>query len=167
MSLFGFQLPMPGAGDEIDETTLRRIAEATGGRFFRARDTAELAGIYAEIDRLEPVDLGIDAGQLGGVSCPEEASAGRLGDAAQRRFVDLVAGAGHRQLEAEQRHRSLAAERDRVDAHTRVGREFGRLQRIKQPGTPLPPRIVKFILADAGSCAPPPKRERPNTAARS
>src|SRR5690606_9347722 len=55
MSLFGFQLPMPGAGDEIDETTLRRIAEATGGRFFRARDTAELAGIYAEIDRLEPV----------------------------------------------------------------------------------------------------------------
>lgn len=56
MSLFGFQLPMPGAGDEIDETTLRRIAEATGGRFFRARDTAELAGIYAEIDRLEPVE---------------------------------------------------------------------------------------------------------------
>ncbi|KGM55712.1 hypothetical protein N799_06415 [Lysobacter arseniciresistens ZS79] len=56
LSLFGFQLPMPGAGDEIDEDTLRGIAEATGGRFFRARDTAELAGIYAEIDRLEPVE---------------------------------------------------------------------------------------------------------------
>jgi Ca-activated chloride channel family protein len=56
LSLFGFQLPMTGAGDEIDEKTLRQIAETTGGRFFRARDTAELAGIYAEIDRLEPVE---------------------------------------------------------------------------------------------------------------
>ncbi len=56
MSVFGFQLPMPGGGDEIDESTLRAIAEQTGGRFFRARDTAELAGIYAEIDRLEPVE---------------------------------------------------------------------------------------------------------------
>lgn len=53
LSLFGFQLP--GGGDEVDEAGLRRIAEATGGRFFRARETAELAGIYAEIDRLEPV----------------------------------------------------------------------------------------------------------------
>jgi Ca-activated chloride channel family protein len=56
LSLFGFQLPMPGAGDEIDEDTLRTVATMTGGRFFRARDTAELAGIYAEIDRLEPVE---------------------------------------------------------------------------------------------------------------
>ena len=31
------------------------VAEETGGRFFRARDTRELAGIYAELDRLEPV----------------------------------------------------------------------------------------------------------------
>jgi Ca-activated chloride channel family protein len=53
LSLFGFQLP--GGGDEVDEAGLRRIAEATGGRFFRARETRELAGIYAEIDRLEPV----------------------------------------------------------------------------------------------------------------
>ena len=29
--------------------------QQTGGRFFRARDTESLAGIYAEIDRLEPV----------------------------------------------------------------------------------------------------------------
>jgi len=56
LSLFGFQMPMPGAGDEIDEATLRTIAETTGGEFFRARDTAQLAGIYAEIDRLEPVE---------------------------------------------------------------------------------------------------------------
>src|SRR3546814_18034521 len=39
----------------MDEATLERIADITGGRAFRARDTAELAGIYAEIDRLEPV----------------------------------------------------------------------------------------------------------------
>ena len=53
LSLFGFQLPM--GGDEVDEAGLQRIAELTGGRFFRARDAAELAGIYAEIDTLEPV----------------------------------------------------------------------------------------------------------------
>ena len=53
LSLFGLQLPM--GGDEVDEAGLRRIAELTGGRFFRARDAGELAGIYAEIDALEPV----------------------------------------------------------------------------------------------------------------
>ena len=42
-------------GDEVDEAGLQRIAALTGGRFFRARDTAALAGIYAEIDTLEPV----------------------------------------------------------------------------------------------------------------
>lgn len=52
-SMFGLTLPVPG-GDEIDEATLQRIAEETGGRFFRARDTGELAGIYAELDRIEP-----------------------------------------------------------------------------------------------------------------
>lgn len=53
MKLFGLNV---GQGqDPVDEATLRQIAERTGGRFFRARDTAELAGIYAELDRLEPV----------------------------------------------------------------------------------------------------------------
>ncbi|WP_066094275.1 vWA domain-containing protein [Xanthomonas massiliensis] len=53
-SLFG--IPVSGGGDDpVDEDTLRKIAETTGGRFFRARDTAQLAGIYAELDRLEPV----------------------------------------------------------------------------------------------------------------
>ena len=56
MSLFGLPVPMPGAGDEIDEATLREIAHSTGGRSFRARDTSQLAGIYAEIDRLEPIE---------------------------------------------------------------------------------------------------------------
>lgn len=39
---------------EIDEATLQAVAQDTGGRYFRARNTAELAGIYAEIDQLEP-----------------------------------------------------------------------------------------------------------------
>jgi len=51
-SLFGLQVP---GEDQIDEDTLARIAGDTGGRFFRARDTGELVGIYAELDRLEPV----------------------------------------------------------------------------------------------------------------
>ncbi len=38
-----------------DEATLRAIAAATGGRYFRARDSAELAEIYAELDALEPM----------------------------------------------------------------------------------------------------------------
>jgi Ca-activated chloride channel family protein len=54
MSVFGFRLPLSG-GDEVDEAGLARIAKLTGGRFFRARAADELAGIYAEIDRLEPV----------------------------------------------------------------------------------------------------------------
>jgi Ca-activated chloride channel family protein len=53
-SVFGLQIATPGA--EIDEASLRRIADSTGGRYFRARDTRELAGIYAELDRLEPVE---------------------------------------------------------------------------------------------------------------
>lgn len=53
LSVFGFRLP--GGGGEVDEAGLQRIAQLTGGRFFRARDTEALAGIYAEIDALEPV----------------------------------------------------------------------------------------------------------------
>jgi Ca-activated chloride channel family protein len=55
LSVFGIPLHLPGGGEDIDETTLKRIAELTGGKEFRARDTEQLAGIYAEIDRLEPV----------------------------------------------------------------------------------------------------------------
>lgn len=54
-SLFGFGMPA-GGEPAIDEATLQAIADVTGGRAFRARDTAGLAGIYAEIDRLEPVE---------------------------------------------------------------------------------------------------------------
>lgn len=54
-SIFGMPITLPGAEDSLDEAGLQRIAEMTGGRAFRARDTDELAGIYAEIQRLEPV----------------------------------------------------------------------------------------------------------------
>lgn len=37
----------------IDEETLTRVAEYTGGRYFRATDTDSLRGIYASIDELE------------------------------------------------------------------------------------------------------------------
>jgi Ca-activated chloride channel family protein len=51
-SLFGSRIVNPSA--DLDETMLRGMAERTGGRYFRARDSAELAGIYHAIDRLEP-----------------------------------------------------------------------------------------------------------------
>jgi Ca-activated chloride channel family protein len=50
-NFFGIPMQRPA---QIDEATLRRVAERTGGRYFRARDTQELAGIYAELDRIEP-----------------------------------------------------------------------------------------------------------------
>jgi Ca-activated chloride channel family protein len=54
-SIFGLTVPISGGGDEIDEETLKKIAQETGGQSFRARDTEQLAGIYAELDRIEPV----------------------------------------------------------------------------------------------------------------
>lgn len=45
-----------GGGSGVDERGLQRIAQATGGRFFRARDSRELAKIYALIDELETVE---------------------------------------------------------------------------------------------------------------
>jgi len=38
---------------EIDDESLRKLAEKTGGRFFRAADKEGLARVYAEIDQLE------------------------------------------------------------------------------------------------------------------
>ena len=38
---------------DIDEDTLKKIAESTGGKYFRATDTESLRQIYKEIDRLE------------------------------------------------------------------------------------------------------------------
>jgi len=41
---------------DLDEDTLTGIAEMTGGRYFRAKDTAGLQDIYRLVDELEPVD---------------------------------------------------------------------------------------------------------------
>ena len=38
---------------EVDEATLKQVAEMTGGRYYRATDNRSLEEIYAEIDRLE------------------------------------------------------------------------------------------------------------------
>ena len=43
------------AQTDLDEATLKAIADKTGGQYFRARDPNELQTIYAELDRLEPV----------------------------------------------------------------------------------------------------------------
>ncbi len=53
-SFFGSRQVNPSA--ELDEKGLTEIAEQTGGRYFRARDTRELNGIYEMIDQLEPVE---------------------------------------------------------------------------------------------------------------
>ncbi len=40
----------------LDEETLKKIADMTGGRYFRARDTDSFREIYEELDRLEPIE---------------------------------------------------------------------------------------------------------------
>jgi Ca-activated chloride channel family protein len=42
--------------EDLDEETMTALATKTGGRYFRARDTAELEKIYAMLDELEPVE---------------------------------------------------------------------------------------------------------------
>ncbi len=46
---FGFNV-----GAELDEPTLRAISEQTGGEYFRARSSSELAAVGATLDQLEP-----------------------------------------------------------------------------------------------------------------
>lgn len=49
---FGEQIINPSA--QLDEKTLRGIADVTGGRYFRAHDTKEMINIYNLLDELEP-----------------------------------------------------------------------------------------------------------------
>ncbi len=55
LSVFGIPIRRASSNQLTDEAGLQRIAELTGGRAFVARDVDQLAGIYVEIDRLEPV----------------------------------------------------------------------------------------------------------------
>jgi Ca-activated chloride channel family protein len=43
----------------IDEETLRRIANITGGKYYRATDTKSLRGAYQEINELEATEIEI------------------------------------------------------------------------------------------------------------
>ncbi|MBR4789089.1 MAG: VWA domain-containing protein, partial [Bacteroidales bacterium] len=46
---------------EIDEDLLRRIAETTGGEYFRATDNTKLSEIYSQINKMEKVRTTIDS----------------------------------------------------------------------------------------------------------
>jgi len=50
---------------DLDDETLARIAEISGGRFFRARSSGDLGPVYAAIDRLERVSRDAPAPRLG------------------------------------------------------------------------------------------------------
>lgn len=56
ISVFGMQMQAPD--NDLDVQTLTQIAEATGGRFFRAADVDQLADAYRTIDALEPLAHG-------------------------------------------------------------------------------------------------------------
>jgi len=53
-SFFGSRQINPSR--DLDEASLKKIATATGGQYFRARDTEELKQIYALIQELEPTE---------------------------------------------------------------------------------------------------------------
>ena len=53
---------IPGRGfvrNEIDEDTLKGIAEVTNAKYFRATDNTSLSGIYREIDNLEKSEISV------------------------------------------------------------------------------------------------------------
>ncbi|MBT1446318.1 VWA domain-containing protein [Shewanella sp. JM162201] len=52
-TLFGRDRVNPSM--DLDEAQLKRIADTTGGKYFRARSSDELESIYSEIDKLQPV----------------------------------------------------------------------------------------------------------------
>lgn len=52
--IFGVRQINPSA--DLDEETLTKIADLTGGKYFRARDTEEFAKIYSILDELEPAE---------------------------------------------------------------------------------------------------------------
>ncbi len=54
--LLGMQMINPASS--LDEETLKAIAQATGGSYFRADDREALEAIYQRLDELEPVTRG-------------------------------------------------------------------------------------------------------------
>jgi Ca-activated chloride channel family protein len=53
-SFFGNRKINPSV--DLDEKTMIKIAESTGGQYYRARNTDELNNIYMRLDELEPVE---------------------------------------------------------------------------------------------------------------
>jgi Ca-activated chloride channel family protein len=53
-SLFGTRRVNPSS--ELDEKTLTELAEKTGGKYFRAKDSQGMELIYSALDQLEPVE---------------------------------------------------------------------------------------------------------------
>ncbi len=45
---------------DLDEATLKMVAEKTGGRYFRAHDSDELEEIYKLLDQLEPAEKDVE-----------------------------------------------------------------------------------------------------------
>jgi Ca-activated chloride channel family protein len=45
-----------GSGSDLDEKTLKEIAEMTNAQYFLGTDAEELEGIYDELDKLEPIE---------------------------------------------------------------------------------------------------------------
>lgn len=56
-TVFGVQRQMVPV--DIDEPTLKKIAEITGGKYFRATDNESLQNIYKEIDKLEKTKVSV------------------------------------------------------------------------------------------------------------
>ena len=48
------------SGNDLDEQSLREVAETTGGSYFRAGDGDELEAVYRLIDALEPTEQNPD-----------------------------------------------------------------------------------------------------------
>ena len=53
-SFFGNRKVNPSR--DLDENTLVKVAESTGGKYFRARNSDELNNIYMLLDQLEPIE---------------------------------------------------------------------------------------------------------------
>lgn len=49
--------PQTVGEEKLDEAVLRRVAEVAGGKYFFAEDREGLAGIYAELDRIETREI--------------------------------------------------------------------------------------------------------------
>jgi Ca-activated chloride channel family protein len=45
---------------EVDEDTLKKVAKASGGKFYRARDLETLQAVYEEIDQLEKTEIEVE-----------------------------------------------------------------------------------------------------------